>query len=166
MTAREIPQLVCATAQGCQRRTYLHHILVIPAPFYCCHCGFTTKTRLAAFPGHCQHAAIRKAPPACQLLLFLKTIFFTLSQCNPAQLAISHSACHASQCRVRAERCILTVQHTAQGHALGSSQCLFSVLISDISPSFEATTPTRLLLHIEATVFLSPSRLARGPTQA
>lgn len=36
--------------------------------------------------------------------------FSPLSQCNTALVAISHSACHASQCIVRAEQCLLIVQ--------------------------------------------------------
>lgn len=110
--------------QGCQRRTYLRLILVIPAPFYCCHCKFTTQTRLAALLGFYQHAAACRTSPACHLLHFLNTSF-TLSQCNPALLVISHSACNAGQCRVTAGRYIPIVQHTAQGHTQGSGQFFF-----------------------------------------
>lgn len=128
VTTREIPSLLRGAVQGCQQRTYLRLILVIPAPFYCCHCGFTTQTSLAAIPSLCQHAAIHKALPT-SATLSEHFFFTTLSQCNPAPLAVSHSAYHTSQSGVRAERCIPAVQHAAQGHALRSCQFLFSLLI-------------------------------------
>lgn len=74
VTVRGIPYFVCGGQQGCQRRTYLHLILVIPAPFYCCHCRFTTQTRPAALPGLCQQADMWTAQPAYHPFFF----FFAL----------------------------------------------------------------------------------------
>lgn len=71
--SRRIPQLVRGAVQGCQRRTYQWLIPVIPAPVCCCHCGFTTQTRLATFPGLCQHSARQPTLSACYLLHFLDT---------------------------------------------------------------------------------------------
>lgn len=91
---QRIWQLACGTVQGYQRCTYQCLIPVIPAPVCCCHCGFTTQTRPATFPGLCQHYARQPTLTACYLLHFLDTFLHfvpvqprlagNLSLCMPA----------------------------------------------------------------------------------
>lgn len=113
--------------------SYLHHSTVVTV-------GLPPKQDRQPFPSPASVSMLSARHD--QSATLSEHFFYTLPKCNPALLAISHSACHASECRMRAERCIPIVQHTAPGHTLGSWQFLFSVLF--FSGSCNVSLLTRL----------------------